>query len=86
VLNAMGEKSSTADAETFHVQALRVAIDLGALIEQARAQEGIGLYCMQRGQPEQAAECLLHALAIYRRIGSPRAAQVEETLRRCSLP
>ena len=86
VLNAIGEKSATSDAKTFHVEALEVALEIGALIEQARAREGIGRCHMRQGQTEQAAESLLQALAIYRRIGSPRAAQVEVTLRHCGLP
>jgi len=85
VLNTIGEKSSIADSQTFHLQALEVAIEIGAPIEQARAREGIGRSRMQQGQTEQAAESLLQALAMYRRIGSPRAAQVEVTLRDCGL-
>jgi tetratricopeptide (TPR) repeat protein/transcriptional regulator with XRE-family HTH domain len=85
-LNAIGETSPTADAETFHMQALDVATEMGSPIEQARAREGIGRYRLQQGQPGQAAESLLQALAIYDRIGSPRAAQVEVTLRQNNLP
>jgi tetratricopeptide (TPR) repeat protein len=81
VLNAIGETSPATDAEAFHVQALEVATEMGAPTEQARAREGIGRCQFLRGQPEQAAESLSGALAIYRRIGSPRAAQVEESLR-----
>ena len=80
-LNAVGEISRTADAETFHMQALEVATEMGAPNEQARAREGIGRCRLQQGQSEQAAESLLAALAIYRRIGSPRAGEVEVTLR-----
>lgn len=80
VLNAIGETSPTADAETFHMQALEVATEMGAPIVQARAREGVGRCRLQQGQPEQAAESLKQALAIYRRIGSPRAATVEVTL------
>jgi Tfp pilus assembly protein PilF len=81
VLNAIGETSASADAETFYVRALEVATDMGAMIEQARAREGIGRCHLQQGQTEHAAQSLLQALAIYHRIGSPRAGQVEVTLR-----
>jgi tetratricopeptide (TPR) repeat protein len=85
-LNAIGETSRIADAETFHLQALEVATEMGAPIEQARAREGIGRCRLQQGQSEQATESLLAALAIYRRIGSPQAGQVEVTLRTHGLP
>jgi tetratricopeptide (TPR) repeat protein/transcriptional regulator with XRE-family HTH domain len=81
LLNAIGETSPTADAESFHMQALEIATEIGALIEQARAHEGIGRCQLQQDKLEQAAESLLQAFSIYRRIGSPRAQRVEVTLR-----
>jgi tetratricopeptide (TPR) repeat protein len=80
-LNTIGETSPTADAEAFHTEALDIATEMGAPIEQARAREGIGRCYLQQGQTQQAAGSLLQALAIYRRTGSPRAAQVEATMR-----
>jgi tetratricopeptide (TPR) repeat protein/transcriptional regulator with XRE-family HTH domain len=80
-LNVIGETSPPADAVGFHRQALDVATQMGAPIEQARAREGIGRCHLRQGQPELAGEPLRQALAIYRRTGSPRAGQVEQTLR-----
>jgi tetratricopeptide (TPR) repeat protein/transcriptional regulator with XRE-family HTH domain len=80
-LNVIGETSPPADAAGFHRQALDVATELGAPVEQARAREGIGRCLLRQGQPDLAAEYLSQALAIYRRIGSPRAVKVDETLR-----
>jgi tetratricopeptide (TPR) repeat protein len=82
-LNGIGETSPLTNAETFHEQALEIATEMGAPIEQARAREGIGRCQSRQGQHEQALESLAKALAIYRRIGSPRAGQVEEALRDC---
>ena len=81
VLNAIGETSPRADGADFHRQALEVATEMGAPNEEARAREGIGRCQLLRGQHRQAAESLTQALAIYRRIGSPRAGQVEQIVR-----
>jgi len=86
ILNAAGGISGTTDAEIFHEQALGIATEMGARFEEARAREGIGQCHLEHGRPEQAAEYLSHALAIYRRIGSPRAHQVEATLREMAGP
>jgi Tfp pilus assembly protein PilF len=50
-------------------------------VEQARALEGIGRCHLRQEQPGPAASRLREALAIYQRIGSPRAQDVETTLR-----
>jgi Tfp pilus assembly protein PilF len=55
--------------------------EIGTL-QEARALEGIGHSHLQDGDPGQAAAHLRRALAIYQRIRSPRAREVEETLRR----
>jgi tetratricopeptide (TPR) repeat protein len=81
ILNVIGETSPPAAAAGFHRQALELATEMGAPIEQARAQEGIGRCQLRQGQPELAAESLRQALAVYRRTGSPRADLVEQTLR-----
>jgi tetratricopeptide (TPR) repeat protein len=81
ILNVIGETSPPAAAAGFHRQALELATEMGAPIEQARAQEGIGRCQLRQGQPELAAESLRQALSVYRRTGSPRAGLVEQTLR-----
>jgi tetratricopeptide (TPR) repeat protein len=85
-LNVIGETAPPAEAAGFHRQALEMATELGAPIEQARAQEGIGRCLLRQGQAELAAQYLTQALATYRRIGSPRAGKVDQALRDSGLP
>jgi len=88
VLNDLGELSSrtaaTGQARDHHNQALVIAAEIGAPLQEARALEGIGYSYLEDGNPAQAAVHLQRALAIYQRIGSPRAQRVKETLRRQS--
>jgi tetratricopeptide (TPR) repeat protein/transcriptional regulator with XRE-family HTH domain len=88
-LNSLGELSSrTADgrqARDHHAQALAIARALGNPLEEARALEGIGRSHLRDGNLTQAAAPLRDALAIYRRIASPAARHVEETLRQSGL-
>jgi tetratricopeptide (TPR) repeat protein len=85
VLNSLGElaarTSATQQARDYHNQAIAIARDIGAPLEEARALEGIGQSHLQDGDPSQAATPLRGALAIYRRIGNPGARRVDETLR-----
>jgi hypothetical protein len=85
VLNSLGELASrtlaTGEARDHHSQALAIARDIGAPLEEARALEGIGRSHLQDSNPDQAATHLQQALAIYQRIGSPGARRVRETLR-----
>jgi Tetratricopeptide repeat len=85
VLNGLGELSSrtaeTQQARDYHSQALVIARGLGAPREEARALEGIGHSHLQDGNPGEGIAHLKQALAIYQRIGAPRARRVQETLR-----
>ena len=84
-LNTMGEQSLASAAPTkapaHHQQALAIAVGIVSPLEEARALEGIGRFRLRDGQPGQAAALLREARAIYQRIGSPKARQVERTLR-----
>ena len=84
VLNSLGElasqTSATQQARDYHSQALTIARDIGAPLEEARALEGIGHSHVQDGNPGRAATSLWDALTIYQRIGSPGARRVRETL------
>src|SRR6185437_9344146 len=83
-LNRLGELATrTADtpqARKHHAQALAIARDLGAPLEEARALEGLGQSHLQDARPCQAAVHLRQALAIYQRIGAPAAHRVQQTL------
>ena len=85
MLNSLGElasrTSASRQARDHHSQALAIARDIGAPLEEARALEGIGHSHLQDGNPGQATTHLRDALAIYQRIGSPAARRVKETLR-----
>jgi hypothetical protein len=85
VLNGLGELSSrtakTLQARDYHSQALAIARDLGAPLEEARALEGIGHSHLQDGNHGEGIAHLKQALVIYRRIGTPGARRVQETLR-----
>jgi tetratricopeptide (TPR) repeat protein/transcriptional regulator with XRE-family HTH domain len=82
-LNSLGElsaKNSAVDeARGYHDQALSITREIGAHPEEARALAGIGMSLLP-GSPAEAAGCLRDALAIFRRIGSPAAQRVQETL------
>jgi len=84
-LNSLGELSSRTSesrrARDQHTEALAIARDLGVPLEEARALEGIGHSHLHDGSRGQAAAHLRQALAIYQRIGAPRARQAQETLR-----
>ncbi len=61
-------------------RAREIAASIAAPGEEARALEGIGLCHLHDGNTEQGDRLLRQALAIYQRIGSPRADLVEKTL------
>jgi len=50
-------------------------------MEEARALEGTGRYHLLNKHPEQAAEPLSQALAIYEKIGSSNAQRVTDSMR-----
>jgi hypothetical protein len=85
VLNSLGELASrtspTGQARNHHSQALAIARQIGAPLEEARALEGIGTSHLQDGNPGEATALLRQALAVYQRIESPGARCVEDTLR-----
>jgi tetratricopeptide (TPR) repeat protein len=75
--------SSAHGALSHHIQALSIAREINAPIQEARALEGIGRCRIREGNPGQGAAYLREALAIYRRIGAPQAQRVETTLIEC---
>jgi tetratricopeptide (TPR) repeat protein/transcriptional regulator with XRE-family HTH domain len=81
VLNTIGEKSAPASARKYHAEALTEASAIGSRSEQARALEGIGRCHLRLGDGAEARAAFEEALALYRRISSPRASDVEQQLR-----
>jgi tetratricopeptide (TPR) repeat protein/transcriptional regulator with XRE-family HTH domain len=84
VHNNLGELLAVSDpgkARASHEQALSIARSITALLEEARALEGIGNCDIQGAQAEDGSVQLYRALEIYRKIGSPHAVRVDETLR-----
>jgi tetratricopeptide (TPR) repeat protein/transcriptional regulator with XRE-family HTH domain len=82
-LNNLGDLHSLSDpsrARDYHEQALSIAREITALLEEARALEGIGNSEIQNKKPERGAGCLRQALEIYLRMGSPHAGRIEGTL------
>jgi tetratricopeptide (TPR) repeat protein/transcriptional regulator with XRE-family HTH domain len=81
VHNNLGEVLSvSAEARAQHVQALEIAREIDALLEEARALEAIGQIDIEDGHREEGARELWWALEIYQRIGSPLRARVQRTL------
>src|SRR5262249_42365684 len=82
-LNSLGglsrATSAAEEARHYHSQALTIAREIGAHGEEADALAGIGLSLLPVN-PAEAAAPLRDALAIYRRIGSPYAQRIQETL------
>jgi tetratricopeptide (TPR) repeat protein len=72
--------TAPATARPYYERALALATAIAAQGEQARALEGIGLCHLQDGNPQKGQELLHRALAVYQRIGSPRARGVEQRL------
>jgi tetratricopeptide (TPR) repeat protein/transcriptional regulator with XRE-family HTH domain len=82
-LNNLGDLHTVSDpvrARDYHEQALIIAREITALLEEARALEGIGNSEIQSNNPEHAGLCLRQAQETYLRIGSPHAGRVERTL------
>ena len=90
MLNSLGElasrTSATSQARDHHSQALAIARQIGAPLQEARALEGIGHSHLRDANPSDATTHLQQALTIYQRIGSPGAQRVKETLGRYRLP
>jgi tetratricopeptide (TPR) repeat protein/transcriptional regulator with XRE-family HTH domain len=84
VLNNLGDLyavSDPAQARAYHDQALEVARSIYAVLEEARALEGIGNNEIVNTGSGYNDEYLQRALELYQQIGSPYAARVSETLR-----
>lgn len=84
VLNNLGEVyaiSDPAQARTHHEQALHIARSISAILEEARALEGIGNNEILETTHAYDGGYLRDALELYRRIGSPHAERVSKTLR-----
>ena len=67
-------------AHRHHAQALAIARDISAPLEEARALEGFGHAHLQDGSHDKGLELLHQAHTIYQRIGAPAARRVQETL------
>jgi tetratricopeptide (TPR) repeat protein len=84
-LNSMGdlsfECSFLAESRDRYNQALIIARAITALLEEARALEGIGNCHLREGRVDDAVTLLRQARAIYRRLNSPYARRIEATLR-----
>jgi tetratricopeptide (TPR) repeat protein len=84
VLNNLGEVyaiSDPAQARISHEQALEIARTISAILEEACALEGIGNSEILTAGSAYDGHHLRNALEMYRRIGSPHAERVSETLR-----
>jgi tetratricopeptide (TPR) repeat protein/transcriptional regulator with XRE-family HTH domain len=84
-LNSLGDlalASREGDARFHYQKALEIAAGMSALFEEARAREGIGNCLLKAGSAGEGIAWLNQALKIYRRIGSPRAAQLAACLAR----
>ena len=84
VLNNLGEVyavSDPAQARACHEEALEIARSISAILEEARALEGIGNNEILEADSVRDGLNLRRALELYRQIGSPHAERVSETLR-----
>jgi tetratricopeptide (TPR) repeat protein/transcriptional regulator with XRE-family HTH domain len=70
-----------AQARPYYQKALEIATSIAAQLEQARALEGLGLCHALEGNRTEGRKILSQALAVYQRIGSPRARELEQELR-----
>jgi hypothetical protein len=83
LLNSLGDLASATsaaeDAYRWHSQALSIAREIGAPVEEARALAGIGRSLLP-GSRAAADAYLRDALVIAQRIGSPEAQRIQDTL------
>ncbi len=70
-----------AQARPYYQKALEIATSIAAQLQQARALEGLGLCHSLEGNRSEAHKILSQALAVYQRIGSPRARELVHELR-----
>jgi tetratricopeptide (TPR) repeat protein/transcriptional regulator with XRE-family HTH domain len=83
-LNNLGDLYAVSDprqSRAHHERALEIARSIHAVLEEARALEGIGNSAILMTGDGHGSEFLHHALELYRQIGSPHEARVSETLR-----
>jgi tetratricopeptide (TPR) repeat protein/transcriptional regulator with XRE-family HTH domain len=88
VLNNLGDLHSVSDPEqacAYYEQALDIARSITALLEEARALEGMGNRALHDLYSPGDSTYLRQALEIYERIGSPNAKRVGQTLRSSGL-
>lgn len=69
-----------AGARPYYQQALTIATSIAAQQEEARALEGLGRCHDLEGNHREARKILRQALAVYQRIGSPRARELAQEL------
>ena len=69
-----------AQARPYYQKALQIATSIAAQLEQARALEGLGRCHALEGNRSEARKILSQALAVYQRIGSPHARELEQEL------
>ena len=69
-----------AGARPYYQQALAIATSIAAQQEQARALEGLGRCHALEGSHSEGRKILRQALAVYQRIGSPRARELTQEL------
>lgn len=84
VLNNLGDMYAVSDpgqARACHEQALEIARRIYAVLEEARALEGIGNIRITEAGTADESGYLRRALELYQQLGSPHAARVSETLR-----
>ena len=70
-----------AQARPYYQKALQIATSIAAQLEQARALEGLSRCHTLEGNHSEGRKILSRALAVYQRIGSPRARELEQELR-----
>jgi transcriptional regulator with XRE-family HTH domain len=84
-LNSIGElllrASLPVDAHARHAEALAIARDIAAPLQEARALEGIGRCHIQDGHASEAVPLLHQALEIYRSVSPIDAQRLQEALR-----
>jgi tetratricopeptide (TPR) repeat protein len=83
VFNSLGDlrmREIQGQDRTPYEQALAIAQELGARLEEAHALEGIGNDNIENGNIEDGAIFLRRSLEIYRRIGCVHADRVDKTL------
>ena len=88
VLNNLGDLHSGSDpsqARDHYEQAVAIAHGITAILEEARALEGIGMCEIHDGITGRTGVRLRRALELYRHLGSPYALRVDQALRSHSL-